>query len=145
MKKLSILFFSFVLTCVVSHAQNAQRITEIVNSPVVTYSQASYVVATYLGLVSDDASFADSFNELQNKFYFAKDVKEDDKISLKNLCSLYAKATDFKGGAMYTITKKSPRYSYKEFYAKEFFKENTDPDMTVTGIEAINLFNNVIE
>ncbi|MBQ9539420.1 MAG: hypothetical protein IJU95_09115, partial [Treponema sp.] len=39
-----------------SWAQSADRVADILNSETISYGQASYLAASYLGLVSDDAS-----------------------------------------------------------------------------------------
>lgn len=136
-----IVLLSFQL---VTFAQNFNKVTEIIDTKEVTIGQAAYLVGVYLEVVQDGQSDNEAFEKLKSAGYFSENVKSSDLISLKQLCALYAKATNQKGGLLYTWTKKSERYSFKEFFAKGYLPKNADPMMKVSGIDAIGLLNNII-
>lgn len=143
MKKYFLGIFILLAIQLGAFSQNFNRLSQIVDAPQVTNGQVAYFVGTYLGTVGDNATNSDAFESLKAKGYFSKDAVADSYISLKDLCAVYAKVTEVKGGLMYTLSKKSPRYSYKEFKAKGWLPSNADPSVTVSGVNAIGLFNSV--
>lgn len=143
MKKYFLGIFILLAIQLGAFSQNFNRLTQIIEEPQITNGQAAYFVGTYLGTVNDNATEEAALESLKAEGYFSNDALSDAKISLKDLCAVYAKACGVKGGMMYSLSKKSPRYAFKEFKAKGWLPANADPSMKVTGINAVNLFNSV--
>ena len=143
MKKYLLSFFMVVLAGMGVYSQNFNRVTQIVEASEITNGQAAYFVGTYLGTVNDNATDSEAFENMKSSGYFSKDAVADGYISLKDLCAVYAKACGVKGGMMFSLSKKSPRYAFKEFKAKGWLPGNADPSLKVSGVNAIGLFNSV--
>lgn len=126
-------------------SQNFNIISEIVESKQITVGQATYLTASYLSAIDDRATIDSAFEKVVSLGLISQKKKIQEPISLQELCSLFAKATDQNGGLLFFLTKKSPRYSYKEFLAKGYIPLFADPMMKVSGIDAIGLLNSLIE
>lgn len=144
MKKL-IFFFAFALLLPVSFfAQSSDQVSKILKSEILTYGEASYLPALYANLISENASETEAFAALQENEYFDSADDSGSLISLSVLANIYMKTFGFKGGLFYTITK-SPRYAFKEFKARGFLPVEADPDMLITGRDAVDLFNSCLD
>ena len=141
--------FLIGLLCVMgvcSWAQSADRIAEILNSETVTFGQASYLAATYLGLVSDSASNDDAIEALiNNKIVKAKYMKDSETpIPLANFCNICC-------GAWYVVdsvgycTFKSPYQAWKELRAFKYIPTNYTGEKLISGYEALNIVTRCIE
>ena len=144
-KKFIVAAFLFCAVQILAVSQNFDKISQIIETKKITVAQASYLVANYLGVVEEYEDELSAFEKLLSQGYFLPEQKASDFISLQNLCALYAKAAKYKGGMMFTLTKKSGRYSYKEFRAKGFIPSYADTMMNVSGTDAIGLLNAVIK
>ena len=143
MKKYFLSIFILLAIQLGAFSQNFNRLTQIVDAPQITNGQVAYFVGTYLGTVNDNATDSEAFENMKSSGYFSKDAVADGYISLKDLCAVYAKACGVKGGMMFSLSKKSPRYAFKEFKAKGWLPGNADPSLKVSGANAIGLFNSV--
>lgn len=129
-----------------SWAQSADRLTDTLNSETVTYGQISYLAASYLGLVSDDASNEEAIESLiDNKIVKAKHMgKEDAAIPLANLCNICC-------GAWYVIDSinyclfKNPYYAWKEMKAFNYIPATYTREKLLSGYEALNIITRCIE
>ena len=137
------------LLCVLgvcSWAQSADRIMDILNSETVTYGQASYLAATYLGLVSDEASDEEAISALiDNSIVKAKYMGNSEAaIPLANFCNICC-------GAWYVVdsigysTFKSPYYAWKELRAFKYIPSQYTQERIITGAEALNIVTRCIE
>ena len=143
MKKYFLSIFILLAIQLGAFSQNFNRLTQIVDAPQITNGQVAYFVGTYLGTVNDNATDSEAFENMKSSGYFSKDAVADGYISLKDLCAVYAKACGVKGGMMFSLSKKSPRYAFKEFKAKGWLPGNAEPSLKVSGVNAIGLFNSV--
>ncbi|MCR5614483.1 hypothetical protein [Treponema sp.] len=144
-KKILIAFALFACVQTFSFAQNFDTITKIIDTTEITNAQAAYLAASYMSLSNDRTSENQAFELLKQKGYFSENDKADDAISLKCLCSLFAKTLNVKGGLFYSVSKKSPRYTFKEFVARGYIPLHIDPDSKVSGADALGLFNSLTE
>ena len=137
------------LLCVLgvcSWAQSADRIMDILNSDTVTYGQASYLAATYLGLVSDEASGGEAMSALiDNGIVKAKHMGDSETaIPLANFCYICC-------GAWYVVdsisfcTFKNPYYAWKELKAFKYIPSQYTKERIITGPEALNIVTRCIE
>lgn len=144
MKKFLIILLSAFILSVSVYSQDASRITEILKTEKVSYGQAAYLAASYVGVITEKTSYANALEVLASKGLVSKDVKANDPISLSDFSYLCAKVTQLKGGLMFTLFD-NPRYALKELKAKGIIAPNADPDFTVNGHEALSVLSNCIE
>ncbi len=143
MKRLILALFAGLLFSAASFAQDAGKITEILNSEKVTYGQAAYLVAVYTGAVSDNASDEAALKKL-SETGLIKNTDAKDAITLSEYSQLCAKAVNLKGGLFYSLSGNA-RYVVKELKAKGVLPMDADPDYSVDGHEALSLLSNCIE
>lgn len=141
MKKILTAFLFFFVFQFMAVSQNFDKITQIISTDEITYAQAAYIAAFYTGDVTNTSDEKAAFDSLKAKGFFKESDNPDLKINLGALCSLFAKVTNKKGGLMFMITKKSPRYAFKEFIAKGFLPRDAVPSAKVKGADALGLFN----
>ncbi len=141
--------FLIGLLCILgmsSWAQSADRVTDILSSETVTYGQISYLAATYLGLISDDASNAEAIESLiENKFVKAKHMGEDETaIPLANFCNICCAAWYIVDSLSYRVVK-TPYYAWKQMKAFNYIPTNYTGTKTISGYEALNIVTRCIE
>lgn len=122
-------------------AQNFDVISEIMETKKITVGGASYLAAQYAGTVDENSGVETAYEKMVSLGCISSRKEIGACISLQDLCGLYAKALNLKGGMMFSITKKSGRYAYKEFRAKGYIPPHADPSMSVSGVDAIGLLN----
>ena len=143
MKKLiSCMAFAFILLLSL-HAQNSEKMTEILKSEKASFEQASYLPALYANLISEDDSSAKAFEALKDNNYFSPSVTSDSNVTLAQLCQIYMKAFNMKGGLFYTLFP-SARYAFKEFKANGILPPQADPSENVSGRDSIDIFNSCL-
>lgn len=140
MKKLISCFVIVLLACCAVFAQSSEQMSKILESEKASYYTASYLPALYANLISEEASESAAFEALQSNGYFTSEVNPDSYINLAELSYVYMKAFGMKGGLFFTLFD-SPRYAFKEFKAQGILPSTSDPDMTVSGHDVIDLFN----
>lgn len=133
--------FLFCAVQIAAVSQNFETISRIIESQEITVAQASYLAAQQFGAAEEAADERQSYEALRASGCVSPALEPDERISLKELCALYAKTSHAKGGMMFTLTKKSARYSYREFRAKGYIPPCADPMMSVSGADAIGLLN----
>ena len=144
MKKVFAAVF-FMAASFVIHAQSMESISQIVESPVINYGQAAYLALTYSGGIDEGATESEALYEAVKKDWIKSGASDVGQIRLGELCALYAKAAGIKGGLFCRLTKNSARYSFKEFKALGLLDKAADPSMTVSGQNALSLFNSCIQ
>ncbi len=129
-----------------SWAQSADRITEILNSETVTYGQISYLAASYLGLVSDDAGNEEAIDALiSNNIVKAKHMGEaESAVPLANFCNICCGAWYIVDSINYSIFK-TPYYAWKEMKALKYIPSNYTRGKTISGSDALNIITRCIE
>ncbi len=129
-----------------SWGQSADRITEILNSETVTYGQISYLAASYLGLISEDASNEDAVDALiSNNIVKAKHMEDaENAIPLDNLCYICCASWYIVDSINYNIFK-NPYYAWKELKALKYIPTKYNKEKTLNGYEALNVITRCIE
>ncbi len=133
---ISILFIS--LFAVVVFAQSAEKMDKILETEKVTFGQISYLSAVHQDLIEDDASFEDAVSALVFAGQLQEGTDPDAVIPLNKIASLYFKMwPSVKGGLMCRITKKAPRYAFKQLKEDGVISQNSDPGDYLSGFEAL--------
>lgn len=140
MKKLFLTAVFLIVCLVPAVAQSSERISEMIKTDEITFAQASYLIATYKGMVAEDADNNTAFLELVNSGIIKNRYETDDLLTLDNAAYLCAWTMDIKGGIFYSLFK-SPRYAFKELQAKGVLPSDVDPIFTVSGREFLGIFN----
>ena len=128
-----ICYLLFVI-CTPLHAQTADFIQTLLQTPAVSYGQAARFVLEAADVKGhydktngqDCARFA-----VENK-WLPKKTDAQNSASLENLSLLIMKAFGLKGGPMYSLFN-SAHYSYREMVFKDLIQGRTDPHMKVSG------------
>lgn len=137
MKKI-ISIISFFVVAICAYSQSADKISDILNSPEITYGQACYLTAIHQNLISEDSSYENAVQVLFDNKQLPELSSHLDSISAVNLSFLYLQCwPEIRGGLMYRLTKGSPRYAYKQLKADGIFDDDVDPLTIFTGEEAL--------
>lgn len=140
MKKFILVLLATLSFSVCIFAQNAQKISEILESEKISNAQASYFVCVYQNFADEATQENEAFEILAQKNLFKSQEKPEEKISLCQSCYLIAESSEMKGGIFYSIFH-SPRYAFREFKALGIVPQNADPKQKVSGSEFIALLN----
>jgi len=148
MKKTIALTSLFLLSAALHaplHAQTADFIQTLLQTPVVTHAQAARFVLEAAGKVSGSygkTSEQDVLRWAIEKKYLPQ-VDAQDAISLERLSLLIMRAFDLKGGPMYTLFN-SAHYSYREMVYKDLIQGRSDPSMKVSGYTMLLIVNRLL-
>ncbi|MBQ5999399.1 MAG: hypothetical protein IJL70_08020 [Treponema sp.] len=137
-KLFSMLIFLFV--ALYANAQSSQKVSELLETKVLNKGQASYLVATYMNLVQEEASYEDAFNALAEKNLFSSAENFEQPVTLSKVSLLCMNAVGLKGGLFYTIFHNG-RYAFRELKARTILPNTVDPDMKIDGADLIALIN----
>ena len=139
----------FAAAALAAHAQSAKKITQIVESPELSYGQAAYIALSYSemggGIIEESSSDSDALEAAVQKNWIKKGSTADSPIRLDDLSALYVSAAGIKGGILCGLLKNSPRYSFRELKALGLLDKNADPAMKIDGQNALNLFNACVQ
>lgn len=125
-----ILFFMFL--CVIISAQSADSVTKMLDSKTVTFDEAAYFAAAYLGLSQDTMNFDNAASVLRTAAEFPKLKNTAGALRFKDVAYICLQVWDIDSGINYRIFK-SPRYALRELKSLRFVPPFTDPDAYVNG------------
>ncbi len=130
-------------------AQSAQKISQIVESPELSYGQAAYIAMSYSemggGIIEESSSDSDALEAAFQRKWIKNGAVVQAAIRLDELCALYVSAAGIKGGVLCGLIKNSPRYSFRELKALGLLDQYADPAMKIDGQNALNLFNACVQ
>lgn len=125
------------------HAQVAADMDLLLNSDVVSFSQASRFVLSAAEILPEDAKEIDAFREALSRKWIAEGINPSDQISLEALSLLCMRAFNIPGGMMYSIFP-IKRYAYREMVYKHFIQGKTDPSQKMNGSQFILILGRVL-
>ena len=134
-KILVFLVFFFSLTV---YGQDATKVTEILDSPLLTKGQAAYIAASWLNTDNESLDFQQAIQLMVTEGFFSEDSNASDPIRLDELSNLCMKTWNIPGGLFYRMTKAN-RYAFKELKALGYLSATADPSFTVTGFQGMNI------
>lgn len=128
-------------------AQSAQKISQIVESPELSYGQAAYIALSYSDAetMDESADDAQAFEAAFQRKWIKNGAVVQAAIRLDELSALYLSAVGIKGGVLCGLIKNSPRYSFRELKALGLLDQYADPAMKIDGQNALNLFNACVQ
>jgi len=147
-KNISITFFLLFLCAALRaplHAQTADEIQTLLQTPAVSYAQAARFVleAADVNGPYDKTSGQDAARFAAENKWLPQKADAQDAISLENLSLLIMKAFNLKGGPMYSLFK-SAHYSYREMVFKDLIQGRSDPRMKVSGYTMLLIVNRLL-
>lgn len=140
MKKFLIAGAMFFATCL-AFSQNADKITEILNSSKLTYAQAAYIAQAAM---YSDRTEEQAFAALQKAGIIPNDVSASKEITAKEFAYICSSTWQVKGSLMLKMFKNA-RYTFRQMKVDGVIPKNTDPNTTLNGHEAINIVTNCAE
>lgn len=139
MKKYVTLFLALFLMGA-AYCQSADVVTEMLETPEVTFGQVCYLSAIHQGFVSDDATYDQAIDALYEKGQIPQNVDKSTNVVMANLAFIYAQMWNVQGGLLYRLTNGSPRYAFKQLKVDGIIPETADPKTVVSGLEALNMY-----
>lgn len=140
MKKKLFSVLIFLFAALYANAQSSQKVSELLETKVLSKGQASYLVATYMNLVQEEASYEEAFNALAEEKFFSSGENFEQPVTLAKASLLCMSAVGLRGGLLYNIFHNS-RYAFRELKARTVLPNNSDPDMKINGTDLIALIN----
>lgn len=122
------------------YSQTADFVTEILETPEARYGQVCYLTAVYLNLVPETASEADAANALFAKNIVNNNVKIESPVNYAQAAGILSKIWKIKGSLMFTVTKGSPRYAFKQLRNDKVIPSKKDPSDIPSGTDLLNMF-----
>ncbi|WP_191016547.1 hypothetical protein [Treponema zioleckii] len=142
-KKLLFVFAMAILVSVAAFAQSSEKLTEIISTENVTCGQVAYLAATYSSAISEDDGDEKAFELYKEEGCFGPSVLASDAATLAEVSNLLVKVTNTKCGLFYRLTG-AQRYAFKELKAKGIIPQTADPNMKISGRDAIGILNKLI-
>ena len=137
-------------------AQTAAELEALLDSPVVSCSEAARYVAASVGgeaSMGGDLSMEGeagiippeaAFEWAMGRGWLPRKAAPDDPIKMGDLSFLLMKAFDLKGGLMYIIFP-GPRYAFRAMVSRSFIQGTADPDMKPNGERFLQILGNVLD
>lgn len=145
MKKILCIIFVFGLITGL-FAQNADVVTEILESEKVYFGQISYLTAVRQKLVDDKATYQQALDALKAKGQVKPYVTIDQAVTYAEICSLYLKIwPNAKGGFMYRLTNGAPRYAFIYLTEEGLIDSHIEPSDNISGQAALNLLTDCMD
>ena len=140
-----VLFFMLILLPAVSgFSQTAEFLDNLLDSPAVTYQEASYAVLSAAGIIEAKSSPAAAFAQAKEKGFLAEKAEADAEIRLDEAAFLIMGAFEMKSGFMYDMFP-GPRYAYRELTYRELIQGRNDPALTVSGARLLRIIGRVLD
>lgn len=131
-KKFALLFLAQVLGICAVSAQSAEKMTEVLESPKLTYGQACYFFAASSSSIADDADYSDALSLYQDLELIDSSVKADDPAPLSAVALLASNEFVIEGSLFLKLFHNS-RYAYRQMKADGIFTINDDPSLIPSG------------
>ena len=142
MRKHHLIFICFFLiTSVFLHAQTAQAIEDLLDSPAVNMQEAAWLVLEAAN-ISGIAGPAEAFQYAADQRWLTN-VAANDSIRLDRLSFLIMQAFNIRGGIFYGIIG-GPHYAYRELVNRGIIMGRIDPAMAVSGEDLLFIVNRVL-
>ncbi len=143
MKKLFLLSLIFISAFFVS-AQDADVVTEVLNTKEVTYGQAAYFCAINMDIAQSDDSYEIVLNKLKTQGIIEEDYDCTKPVTLDVLSYIVSVAWNIKSSLLYRVFP-CPRYAYTMLCAEGVISKNTDPKQSIDGHTFFNIVTQCID
>jgi len=128
----------FALFAASLDAQSNQIVDQLLDQKVAAFGDAAYLILSAAGTVPQDATPAQASAAVDSAKLLPGSHREDQPITLGEVCYLIMETQSLKGGLLYTLFP-GPRYAAREFASLRLIRGSTHPTRTVTGEEVIRM------
>ena len=133
-----------VLPAVSGFSQTAKFLDTLLDSPAVTWQEASYAVLSAAGIIEATSSAEAAFAQAKEKGFLPENTAADAVIRLDETAFLIMGAFDMKSGFMYDWFP-GPRYAYRELTYRDLIQGRNDPALTVPGARLLRIIGRVLD
>lgn len=119
-------------------AQSAQKIDEILQSPVLTNGQACYLAGTAAGIFEDINSYSEALDSFKHLKGF-KDADAGTSVRLDAFSHLILKASGIKGDLWYRAAN-NPYYAFRFLKMIGIIEQNAVPSSSISPRDALIIF-----
>ncbi len=137
-------FIVFICLSLNVFAQQADAVSTILDTPLMTRAQAAYIAATWLDTGNESLSFEQAYTVLVQAGFWQDSAEPQSPVTLAELSGLCMKTWNIPGGLLYRIAKAN-RYAYRELKALNIIATTDDPGMTVSGFKGLNIMYSCME
>lgn len=134
----------FFLGLFALHSQDAQKISEIIESQEISNEQAAWIACQSAQNMDEASDYSEALAKAVELGWISSGAVAESPMPLQDYCGLCVKASGLKCGLLYRITK-SKRYAFKELKANGTLDLAADPGMTVNGQNAFAILNACIK
>ena len=140
--RLKKIFISAVIFLFSSFAfsQSADFVSNILESPQVTFGQIGYLVAVYQNFVPESATEDEAMASLFNAGQIQGVIDSSKIIRYDEAAFLFSKIWKINGGLFFRLTKANPRYAFRQLRADGVIPKNADPSNSPSGVQILNMF-----
>ncbi|MCL2831755.1 MAG: hypothetical protein FWD78_01165 [Treponema sp.] len=147
MKNILILCFIFLFTAFLS-AQTADKLEELLASPVINYEQAAWLAleAADIWDVSGKEAAPDSWESFVvagEQQWLPAGTESTDNARLDTVSMLLMRSFGLKGGLFYSLLP-NPHYAYRELVYRGIIQGRADPAMDVSGSMMVFMVNGIL-
>ena len=140
-----VLFFAMILlTAVPGFSQTAEFLDTLLESPAITWQEASYAVLSAAGVVDANSTSEAAFAQAKEKGFLTEKAEAGAEIRLDETAFLIMGAFDMKSGFMYDLFP-GPRYAYRELTYRDLIQGRNDPALTVPGARLLRIIGRVLD
>ena len=125
-------------------SQTAEFLDNLLDSPSVTYQDASYAVLSAAGIIEPASSAEAAFAQAQEKGFLTEKAEASAAIRLDEAAFLIMGAFAMKSGFMYDWFP-GPRYAYRELTYRDLIQGRNDPALTVPGARLLRIIGRVLD
>jgi len=143
MKRLLVICMTLFISSV-AFAQSNSFIDNVLAGSGINAGQAAYLVLVASDNISDDADEARAFELLTQLKWVPEGLTVDRKITHAEYSYILMRAFGVKGGIFYSMFP-STRYAYRELKHLVVIQGSTDPDMPVSGPEAMRMIGRIFD
>jgi len=124
-------------------AAQANELEAVLESPAVTYAQASRFVIASSGVETNARTQDASFAFAKEKGWVPDGVSPQDPIKMADLSFLITSTFGIEGGLMYKFFP-GPRYAFRAMVSRSLIQGSADPSMTVSGQRFLHILGNTV-
>jgi|GEM_PF-3187819 len=145
-KKAVIATVIFAASALCAWGQSADVITEVLGSKKLTYGQVSYIAASSLGLIDDDADYEEAIRVLKANGYIHKNYSASSKtpIPLKQFAYICCKTWNIINSVNFNIHD-NPYYALKQLRALKMVSESLTGKKIISGAEGMAIITKCID
>lgn len=125
-------------------AQSNQVLDQILDTPSLSFGQASYLALAAAQKLPDSATPGEAAEAAAGAGWKLRPRDADDPVTLGEYSFLLMKAFELKGGLFYRMIP-GPRYAARELAWRRFIRADGSPYRTLSGEEALGVLQRLLD